>query len=521
MPEENQDQITIRCARYGTEATFASEQEAEQAGWRYEDVENDPEWYSPEALENGGFCSSCHRYIDFDHDDWVSDIDGDDQCYHDDCARDEGAFYCDRCEAYHWYDNTNSHYVRIYRDGGYVGEETWCDECVDSDADWNEDDEVYECYINTGRRREDSTYKPLPDGIKPETCQACMAEGNYHKGTCEKCLKNQAFNKKLKETTTWVYDDYWAPSGYYHPDRHRDFKTMFLRLEDEHPYLYYGMEVEVGFEIRNMSPNLREVAKEFIRIVKGRAVAESDSSIGNGIEFIFRPMSYRYWTHPETVKDLREGFQYLKSVGAFLNQPSTNGIHIHMSRKFFENNTEKKPAEINRDLDWVFQYFQPEIEEISGRRYTQYCWSKIDRTKRMMNGSALQMNQIAEFGNSFEVNGTLEKSYVVQNTNHENHHAAVCQTNSTFEVRTFNSTIDVDRILAYLEFTRNIAHTVRNKELKKMSMKEILASKDSPYLDKYVWKLEKSGKSFDRAGAEKLKYKLTAADLTNNEYSPF
>ena len=293
---------------------------------------------------------------------------------------------------------------------------------------------------------------------------------------------------------------------------------MFLRMEGEQPYLYYGMEVEVSFDMNRGTPSLREIAKNFIHLVKGRAVAESDSSVINGIEFIFRPMSYKYLTSAETVADLKKGFAYLKSVGAFVNQPHSNGIHIHLSRKFFENNTKKDVSTINRDLDWVFQYFQPEIEEIAGRKYTQYCWSKIDRTKRMMNSPAMQMHEIAEFGNKFEINGTLEKSYVIQNSNHENHHAVVCQTDQTFEVRAFNSTIDVDTILAYVEFTRNIAHTVRNKDLDKMNIKEILASKDSPYLDKYIWKLERKGTKFDRAGSDKIKYKLTAEDLTNTPF---
>ena len=103
---------------------------------------------------------------------------------------------------------------------------------------------------------------------------------------------------------------------------------MFYRDKHEHPHLYYGLEVEVSFEIKNMQPRIVDVAAEFIRRTKGLFVAESDSSLQNGIEFISRPTSYKMWTHPETIKLLRDGFDYLKSQGAYIDQPKRNGIHI-------------------------------------------------------------------------------------------------------------------------------------------------------------------------------------------------
>lgn len=510
MPEENQESNTIHlvCNRYGTEAEFESIQDAYDAGWVEEEGVENPNWYSPEAMENGTFCADCHRYVDYDHDDYISNVSGDDETYHTDCAERQGAFFCENCENWFWEGTNTRTYVDVYnRDGNFIEEQIWCEDCVDQEATWNDDNQVYE-YRPERRETQDDHYHPNPEGIKPELCTSCIAEGHYDRGQCEKCLKNQAYNINLRETTTWVFDDFWQPSGYYHPEIHKKFKETFLRTPDESPYLYYGIEAEIGFDPAKMKKTLSQIAREFIHIVKGRAVAESDSSVINGIEFIFRPMSYKYITLPETIADLKAGFEYLIKEGAFLKQPNSNGVHIHMSRKFFERNTKKNPSEINRDLDWVFQYFQPEIEEIAGRKYTQYCWSKIDRAKRTFDQNGI-LYELQRYTGKIELNGELEKSSVIENTNHENHHAVICQTNKTFEVRAFNSTVNVDTILAYIEFVRNIAHTVRNKDLKKMNIKEILASKDSPYLDKYIWKLEKNGKKFDREGAEKIKYTLT------------
>lgn len=513
MPEPNQEErnFHVQCARYDDEeADYLDETDAVDDGWV---KDSDGNWYSPAAMDNGCICHECGCYINFDNDDYICNVDGDDETYHRDCAND--AYWCERCESWHWQNNVDEVRVMIHRGNDSPYEEYWCENCACNDACWDDDDECYHYFING---RQDAVYSDIhkyPTGTKMETCPDCIAAG-LAKGQCEKCLRAQAFNKELCETTLWVYDTSASTAGFYHPAQHVDFKKMFYRDKHEHPHLYYGIEVEVSFEIKNMEPRIADVAGEFIRLTKGLFVAESDSSLQNGIEFISRPTSYKMWTKPETIKMLKEAFAYLKSKGAYIDQPKRNGIHIHMSRKFFERNTQKSPEQINKDLDWVFQYYQPEIEQISQREYTRYCYSKVDDIRNYFASSRVANTD--RFKN-ITISGELEPTSIVDGQ--LEHHAVIAMRNQTIEVRCFKSSIDVDTIISYIEFVRNIAHTVRNKDIKKMSLNDILASKNSPMLDNYIWKLRKKGLNTDKKVKPVIKYKIDQKQLKEALTAPF
>lgn len=507
--------ITVRCPIHNIQAEFEDRQAAEDAGWRCSRY-ND-EWYSPDAMEHGTFCDDCGRYQDWDSDDYYSDTDEDNSTYCCDCWDENGGYWCPRCEQNHWNSNYAETRVIIHNEfypDGY--EEYWCSECAAQDAEWNNDEDCYEYYYIERRRSSmNNAVHRDPEGVKPELCELCKSNYIRGQGVCEKCLKNQAYNKELRETTLWVYDTRFARTRWYHPGDHVQFKTTVYRDKGEHPFLYYGIEVEVGFNVINMQPSLEEVAKHFIELTNGMFVAESDSSIGNGIEFISRPTSYKMWTKPETIQMLRKAFEYLKEQGALVEQPDTNGIHIHMSRRFFERNTEKKPIEINRDLDWVFQYYQPEIEVISQRKFTRFCESKMDQIKnRISNNMRYAFNAIEA---KISINAEMSKSEL--QSGRDNHHAAITMRDETIEVRCFKSSINVDTIISYIEFVRNIAHTVRNKDIKNMTLEQILESKDSPRLDTYIYNLKRhKNLVLDRKVKDKMKKEFKTEDLVSAQF---
>ena len=496
--------ITVTCVCHnGITETFDSAEEAVNAGWRLVSGER---WASPRAMEHGFICPDCGDYIDFEQDGYTFvENENIDLC--ENCFSERGGFYCEHCEHDYVEDGTSDNErqeVKVYLNGEYDHQEIWCGCCANEEAEWNEEDEIYEIHRWTDRRNrfdiDSSNINYEPEGIKPEVCPACL-DNCLQKGVCEKCLKNQAYNKQLRETTLWVYDTRFMESGFYHPSEHKKFKSTPYRKKNEHPFLYYGIEVEVGFDRHKTTKSLSQIAKEFIEITHGMFVAESDSSIGYGIEFISRPISYLMWVHPVTIDLMNKGFQYLKDNGAFLIQPETNGIHIHMSRKFFEKNTTKNVDKINKDLDWVFQYFQPEIEEISQRKYTRYCEPKIEIAKRN-----IDQFRYTTRGLNSKIKVDIEIGQSPLQDGREWHHSVVTMRENTVEVRCFKSSVDVDTIISYIELVRNIAHTVRNKDIKKMTFKDIVSSKNSPRLDVTLYKLEHLKKiDFNRIVKNKIK----------------
>ena len=516
--------IAITCIIHPEEtAVFEDEAAATAARW----IHTENGWVSPAALEHGSICDGCHRYVDFDADDYYDDVDDCGYIYCRECFYDRGGYCCDRCEEFHFDNSCNYHSVNVWDPN--VGDrhtERWCDYCTEENAEWNDEEESYEYEVpdrNRRNRQGDMNY-PVhfdPEGVKPEICPSCLTTGtrNGTKGMCPKCLENQAYNKRLRETTLWVYDKRFSPSGWYHPSDHVDFKKTVYREKNENPYLYYGIEAEVGIDRNKQTKPLHVIAAEAIEASKGLFVAESDSSVPNGIEFISRPLSYRKWSSDEIKQNLKDWSDYLIKEGAYVKQPDTNGLHIHMSRIFFEKNTEKKPEQINKDIDWVFQYFQPEIETISQRKYTRFCESKMDQIKV----SSLQSFRynLDKVNANVTINAELKKSNLQDGR--EYHHSVITQREHTIEVRCFRSQILPENILAYIQFVRNIAHSVRNKPIKGMTMKDLLASKESPELDCYIQTLEKrNGLALNKQVKDTLKQKIVItqqmAQAINNGY---
>lgn len=340
------------------------------------------------------------------------------------------------------------------------------------------------------------THPPLSikDKLKPVVCESCKADG-YRIGQCPECLANQAHNVEWLETHTFIYDN---ALRCYHDGNHDDIKCLPLRLPNEKPHLYYGFENEIEFDGMVMEAEyydeedeegeqcttsyMEETLKEAAKILDGIAVYEEDSSLENGVEFIFRPMSYAYLTHEDTVDKLKRFYEYLRKRGALVKQPKRNGMHIHLSKKFFEHGQIQDVHTAYENLEWIFQYFQPEMEKLGRREYTEYCESKVDKFKR-----AMRCGMTNSYGRCKNIMCQLEKGGT--SLAYGDHHSAINSDNHTIEVRVFKATTDYKTMLATMEIVRNIAHAVRDENIEK-SLNEILHTKDNLYLDEYIQKIK-------------------------------
>lgn len=343
-------------------------------------------------------------------------------------------------------------------------------------------------------------YSSLRHKLKPILCSECRTDYNYY-GKCEKCLKNQAYNMEYLQTHTFITDDDLES---YHSHNHDNIKACPLRLPNEHPRLFYGIELEVEFEQevynyddydeRNESTcELDEILREFTKITDGLFVYEEDGSLDNGVELISRPCSYAYWTSKDTVKKLKEGLEYLQEQGAMIDQPSTNGMHIHISKKFFQNREGVDEYGAYREFDWLFQVFQSEIEKLGGRKYTSYCASKVMKLKERYTSRYMDVD-----GASVDVKlkAKIKKDGGIGN----DHYTAVISSGPTIEARVFKSTVDYKHVLANIELVRNFAHASRENSTDK-TLDELLHTKDNLYLDEHIQKVrmrsKKNGEMLD------------------------
>lgn len=342
----------------------------------------------------------------------------------------------------------------------------------------------------------------IADKLKPTICESCKAEaaaeGNTccEEGFCEHCLRNIADNKEYVMTHLFRVNS--RIEGYHdRGDGHKDFKGMKYRLANERPLLYYGIELEIGFnydyaradyddyyqdEYGEDCCDLSDIVEEFDRITGGIFIYETDSTVENGVECISRPMSYAAWTSDEVVGKVKEGLEYLERMGAWDPQPEGHGMHVHISRAFFDNaQNERTQREMYADFDWLFQYYQKELEILGGREYTDYCASKVDKVKRRYDIGTRDAYDNT-YNVELKVTGKLKKGGSLES----GHDSAIIISGPTLEGRIFHSTLNYKEVLANIEIMRNFAHAVRESNIEGKTLNNILHTKDNLYLDEVI-----------------------------------
>lgn len=443
-----------RCDECDYEYTFDSERDAIESGWY---VGNDYQLCDEHAVH----CNECGDPVDPDY---AHRQDGD---YYCETCRRHAHRTCDRCGR-----RGSTMTIRTIINPNTHQSERICHTCRN------------EMRINYNRYPETTEEELMNSnghiyqenfGEQFSRCPECIDEVEM----CSRCMTKRAEQRQQEETNLWVYD---TRVQQYHDGSHEKFKGLKYRDEHEHPFLYYGVELELLF---NSDESIDEIAKDFIKATKGMFVAEYDRSVsnaGNGCEFISRPMSYKKWTSKETEQLLKEGFHAIQKYNPLNPQTDGCGIHVHMSRIFFERNTTKDIAKIKSDMDWIFQIFQPEIEALSRRKYTMYCASKAFKIKQQLQG-----NPATKFLKG-KIN-LMRETQVNECQIGTNHHDCIVLAHRTIEIRTFKSSTDPRYIISIIELCRAIAHAARNLDLNKdTKFSDIIFAKDSNYLPDLVRK---------------------------------
>ena len=316
----------------------------------------------------------------------------------------------------------------------------------------------------------------------------------------------------LRTTSLWLDYNHECINGYHCVDT--STKYCCLHLKDENPRWYAGIELEVTFdenivgyvydgdrydengdydsegeydcngELIENDFDLNAIAREVLRRGKGLFSAERDGSrrCGYSFELVSRPLSKRAWHSEEVVAILHDVLGYIKEQGGMVEQPEENGFHIHISRRFFEAGTSRSSHAIERDLNWVFQRYQEEIEVIGGREYNTWCASAKMNMKQEL---------IRRYGDSI-LKAQLTKSNSRIELPYDDHHKCFIASDSghTYEARVFHSTLDPERVLACIEFMSDISHGARDNALEGKTFGQITKYKESPYLQKLIRKIK-------------------------------
>lgn len=318
----------------------------------------------------------------------------------------------------------------------------------------------------------------------------------------------------LRSTSLWLDYNHGGINSYHGVSEHTKFCP--LHLKDENPNWYAGIELEITFDRDivgdayngdrydengdfeddgeyddegNYIPetyefDLDSIAKEVAHRAKGLFTLERDGSLeyGYSFEMVSRPLSKRAWHCDTVVNILKDVLGYIKEQGGMVEQPEENGFHIHISRKFFERNSNRSARAIERDLNWVFQRYQEEIETIGGRMYN--CWCQSAKM-------TMKQDLINRYGDCV-IKAQLTKDSPRVELPYADHHRAFIGSDSgyTYEARVFHSTLDPERVLACIEFMSDISHGARDNALEGKTFGQITKYKESPYLQNLIRKIK-------------------------------
>lgn len=351
-------------------------------------------------------------------------------------------------------------------------------------------------------------YREYAENGYDEACRAIRANRERYVKLFNERHKRPS-EDELRHISLWLDYNHDGLNDYHGVNT--DTKYCTLHLPNEKPYLYMGIELEVTWDDEVVDGysgdrydeygdydecgdyddegdyipdkygfDLYSTVKRALKIGKGLFTAEEDGSLycGYSAEFVSRPLSTNAWHSTEVQTILEEFTEYLKETGALIDQPEGNGFHIHVSKRFFEANPNynREQSEVARDMNWIFQKYQEEIELIGGRRYNEWCASMKMNIKR---------NLAQDYGIVID-KAHIDKSEL--RLPHSDHHKAFIDSSSgnTYEARVFHSTLDPQRIMACIEFMRNISHGAREDALNGLTFGQITRFKDAPNLQAVI-----------------------------------
>ena len=304
-----------------------------------------------------------------------------------------------------------------------------------------------------------------------EMCPECKKQGYP---ICPDCLINYGKRKNKLETTLFQLKSNSVVKRYHDPED-TFVKNTKLRMSDEKPYLYYGIELEMCIPFNSSVINF---TKEMLKASKGLFVAENDSSLDNGVEFISRPLSYKKWKSPEVQEILSEMRGIAMKYGYNLMSQDSAGMHVHLSSLFFQKNTNKSRDEQIDDLNWIIQNYEKELRPITGREpgnYNRSMFASIEKDLK----SFIEMRNLKQA----TITTKMDKARIPMD-----HHSMVSMSGSgnTIEVRAFKGTCDPLTIMARIELCRNLAHFARKYDIENMTLDKAFNCKQSPFLEKYI-----------------------------------
>ena len=336
-----------------------------------------------------------------------------------------------------------------------------CQNCLDSDYGYC--DQCNETLlqsnitpVNTDTRNEVNWCSScLEDAIKCDSCgrwfteRYCSTDAN-DTTYCHKCSENYVICESCEcWTSGWdednccpdcsrisrhIHDYDMKPNPYFHPPA----------IPSSSQYLYLGVELETDEyrgDVAIAAENCYDLSND-----EDLFYLKEDSSLDDGFEIVTHPCTLAYHQNEFPWKEI---IQAVRSEEGLSHDAKTCGLHVHFNKSFLgtENSHEEEMAILK--LMFLFEKFWENIVKFSRRTPQQLDrWAaKYDDWQGRINCTRVdEIDKVKTFKH------TCGHGYAVN-----------LQPYCTIELRVFRGTLNLETLLATLEFTDFLVRTATTK----------------------------------------------------------
>lgn len=420
----------------------------------------------PNCLMDAGYvkCEHCGEWVDEDE---TAEVDGETWCQK--CI-DNDAEQCDRCDEYHDRDNMEVVHVWI-SDRGYSTEQLWCESCRDDAYTCDDCGTLYagfgDCDGETPVSDRDgcTSYRHL--------CPSCE-EQLPHCSNCGIALNPDCYRDHYGD----AYCNECRPESDYLQSYGHTYASGYYRTKDDPTPagLYLGVELETeAWRTEDPEALARDVT---IAVGDDRIVCKEDGSLDDGCEIVTQPMSAAYHLAPLDDLGGRRLWDTILDTcaehGARSHNGGNCGLHIHVSRTWLD--TDDKVTTFIR----LVQGHAAEWQVFSRRHLDNMSYCRLDTDYQ--SGISLGDSPRDKRRKTYKKTG---------------HHTAInCENSATIELRLWRGTLVKQTLRATIEATAALALIAGDDRT------------DVEALESWSWRelVKQMVKALDR-------YKLPSADL--------
>lgn len=259
---------------------------------------------------------------------------------------------------------------------------------------------------------------------------------------------NDIFNTSIS-MPDYIEDDGVLIYRYHSSSRPRvEFYLNEEELPNKNNNLYIGFELEFDNTSSFLSPfRKKKIIKINNNLIKNYNYLYYmlDGSVKNGLEMISQPSTFNFYLKNKNI--FENIFNNIINEGYVASNRC--GLHFHINKDYFDNNYQSDLFYSKiQNLLTLCDKFWPNFVSFSNRKKINLDkWAHKFNTspKDIVNG-IVNKNKQGIYSNYFS-------KYTAINLNHSD----------TIEFRIFSSTLNIEDFYSLLEFIKNIAETVKNK----------------------------------------------------------